>query len=236
MPTDNNPLGLYIPQQTLAFTDMPYLRPRDAEKWIAELPVVHVGETSRLIYKAIAEINRVPLPGQQRYKILVLFREPFEYVSQALQKKYINLAFPLSAKNLKIAELARELQLELAIGYKIIIEASLSKKSGRISSKVLLTSIFRAMYYLGESLLNNCLTYSPQTGQTWQEIHHLYLFAEHNNLTSKKVSDDVIESQSGRTIATLYKHIILLSLSNPYRLSQADILRVDKALLRWAEK
>ena len=235
MSTDSNLLGLYTPQQTIAFTDMPYLRPRDAEKWISNLPTAHVGETARLIYKAIAEINRVPLPAQQRFKILKLFREPFEYVSQALQKKYINLAFPLSAKNLTIAELARELQLEFAIGYKIIIEASISKKSGRVSSKLLLTAIFRAMHYLGESLLNSCLTYSPQPGQTWLEIHHLYLFSEHNNLVSKKVSDDIIASQNNRSIGSLYKHIILLSLSNPYRLPQVEILRVNNALIDWAK-
>jgi len=234
--TDSNALGLYIPQQTIEFPDMPYLKPRDAEKWIANLPTAHVGESARLVYKAIAAINRTPLPAQQRFKVLETFREPFEYVAQSLRKRYINQAFPLSEKNLKIAELARELQWELSIGYKVIIEASFSHKSGRVSNKLLLTCIFRALCCLGESLLSSYLTYSPpQASQTWREINHLYLFSERNRLVNEKVKDDVIKIQNNRSIGAIFKHIILLSLSNPYRLSQSEILRVNQALPAWAE-
>jgi len=232
--TDSNPLGLYIPQQTIEFADAPYLKPRDAEKWISNLPTAHVGETARLIYKAMAEINRVPLPASQRFKVLELFREPFDYVTQALQKHYINQAFPLSQKNQKIAELTKELQWELAIGYKIIIEASLSQKSGRVDNKVLLTAIYRAVSYLGESLLKSYLTYSPSSSQTWLEIHHLYLFSEHNSLITDTVKDSLNPVQLPNTIGTLYKNIVLLSLANPYRLAQSEILKVSRALQDWA--
>lgn len=236
MSTDTNTLGLFIPQQTIEFPDMPYLKPRDAEKWIANLPTAHVGESARLIYKAIAAINRTPLPVQQRFKLLEIFREPFEYVVQSLQKRHINQAFPLSDKNLKIAELARELQWELAIGYKIIIEASFSHKSGRVSNKLLLTCIYRTLCCLGESLLSAYLTYSPpQASQTWQEINHLYLFSERNRLVNEKVKDEVIKIQNNRSIGSIFKHIILLSLSNPYRLSQSEILRVNQALPAWTD-
>jgi len=232
---DSNPLGLYIPEQTIEFADAPYIKPRDAEKWIANLPTAHVGETARLIYKAMSEINRVPLPAQQRFKVLELFREPFAYVSQALQKHYINQAFPLSNKNQKIAELTQELQQELAIGYKIIIEASLSQKSGRVDNKILLTSIYRAISYLGDSLLKSYLTYAPNSGQTWLEIHHLYLFSEHNSLIAENVKDTIETIPNNQNIGSLYKHVILLSLANPYRLAQAEILRVNKALQEWSK-
>lgn len=215
---------------------MPYLKPRDAEDWIANLPTAHVGETARLIYKAIAAINRTPLPAQQRFKVLEIFREPFEYVVQSLKKRYVNQAFPLTDKNIKIAELTRELEWELAIGYKIIIEASFSKKSGRVSNKLLLTSIYRTLCSLGESLLSAYLTYSPpQANQTWREVNHLYLFSEHNQLINEKVKDDVVSIQNNRTIGGIFKHIILLSLSNPYRLSQSEMLRVNQALPLWAD-
>ncbi len=236
MSNHSSPLGLYIPQQTIEHPDMPYLKPKDAEQWIAKLPTAHIGETARLIYKAMASINRTPLPPQQRFKVLELFREPFEHVNQALRKRHLNQAFPLSDKNLKIAELARELLWELAIGYKIIIEASFSKKSGRVDNRLLLTAVFRTVCYLGDSLLSAYLTYSPpQAKRTWREIHHLYLFAECNQLMLKTVKDDVTTLQQNRSIAAVYKHIILLSLSNPYRLSQNEILSINHALIKWAE-
>ncbi len=234
MSTNSNPLGMYIPPQTIEYPDAPYIKPREAERWIADLPVGHIGETARLIYKAIAELNRIPLPAQQRFKVIELFRKPFAFVSQALQKHYIGQAFPLSPKNQKIAELARELQWEFAIGYKIIIEARLSNKS-KVDNKTLLTSIHRAMFYLGENLFKSYLIYLPTNEQAWLELHHLYLFSEHNKLIDEKIKDSLNPNLAINTISLLYKHIILLSLANPYRLPQSEILKVHKSLDNWVK-
>lgn len=234
MTTDSNPLGLYIPPQTIEYPDAPYIKPKEAERWIADLPVGHIGETARLIYKAIAEINRIPLPAQQRFKVMELFRKPFAFVSNALQKHYIGQAFPLSPKNQKIAELTRELQWEFAIGYKIIIEARLSNKS-KVDNKTLVTSIHRAMFYLGESLYKSYLIYLPANEQAWLELHHLYLFSEHNNLISDKIKDPLNPDMAANTVNLLYQHIILLSLANPYRLPQPEIIKVYEALDKWVK-
>lgn len=234
MSNESNPLGLYIPPQTIEFAKAPYIKPRDAERWIANLPTAHIGETARLIFKAMSEINRVEIPPHQRFKLLELFRQPFDYVTQALIKHIIGQAFPLSGKNQKISELIRELQWEIAIGYKIIINSSLSGHFGRVD-KTLLTSINRALYYLGECLLKSYLVYTPQNNQTWIEIHHLYLFAEHNGLISESVKDNLFPENNNSTIGTQYKHIILLSLANPYRLPQSEIQKVNTALFGWSK-
>ncbi len=234
MTTNSNPLGLYIPPQTIEHPDAPYIVPKEAQKWIANLPVAHIGETARLIYKAIAEINRIPLPAQQRFKVIELFRKPLEFVTASLQKHYIGLAFPLSSKNQKIAELTRELQWEFAIGYKIIIDARLSNTS-KVDYKTLITSIHRAMHYLGESLYKSYLIYLPTKEQAWLELHHLYLFSEHNDLISNKIKEPLEINALTNTIELLYHHIILLSLANPYRLSQSEIIKVYDALKHWVQ-
>jgi len=230
---ESNPLGLYIPPQTIEYPDAPYLKPKEAERWIAELPVGHIGETSRLLYKALAEINRIPLPAMQRFKVMELFRKPFAFVSQALLKHYLGQAFPLSPKNQKIAELTRELQWEFAIGYKIIIEARLSNKS-KVDNKTLVKSIHRAMFYLGENLYKSYLIYLPTNEQGWLELHHLYLFSEHNTLLNEKIKDPLNPELTLNSIGLLYKHILLLSLANPYRLPQSEIVKVYNALNHWA--
>jgi len=232
--TDSNPLGLYIPPQTIEYPDAPYINPKDAAKWIADLPVGHIGETARLVYKAIAEINRIPLPAQQRFKVLELFRKPFAFVNHALQKCYVGQAFPLSAKNQKIAELTRELQWEFAIGYKIIVEARLSNKS-KVDNKTLVTSVHRAMYYLSETLYKSYLIYLPTNEQAWLELHHLYLFSEHNNLIHERIKDPQNPDLLTSTISLLYQHVILLSLANPYRLPQPEIIKIHRALNKWAQ-
>ena len=232
--TDSNPLGLYIPPQTIEYPDAPYIKPKEAERWIADLPVGHIGETARLIYKAVAEINRIPLPAPQRFKVMELFRKPFAFVSQALQKHYIGQAFPLSPKNQKIAELTKELQWEFAIGYKIIVEARLSNKS-KVDNKTLVTSIQRAMFYLGENLYKSYLIYLPTNEQAWLELHHLYLFSEHNSLIDNKIKDPLNTNATINTISLLYRHIVLLSLANPYRLPQSEIIKVYSALNNWVK-
>lgn len=234
MTTESNPLGLYVPPQTITPSDAPYTKPKEAEKWIADLPIAHIGETARLIYKAIAEINRTPLPAKQRFKIIESFRKPLDFVTKALTKHYIGQAFPLSPKNQKIAELSRELQWEFAIGYKIIIDTRLSNKS-KVDNKSLITSIYRAMHYLGESLYKSYLIYLPANDQAWLELHHLYLFAEHNKLISNKIKDPLNTALTINTIELLYQHIILLSLANPYRLPQSEIIKVYHALKKWAK-
>jgi len=231
---DSNPLGLFIPAQDIAIVDAPYFKVREAETWIEELPTAHVGETARLIFKAMAEINRTTMPVTQRFRLLELFRKPFDYVSESLVKHYLGQSFPLSPKNQKISELTRELQSELAIGYKIIINESLSKTNNRIDKKLLRTSIYRAMHYLGQRLYKSYLVYQPPSDQIWLEIHHLYLFSEHNELTSDIVKDNLHPKLGSNTISALYKQIVLLSLANPYRLPQSEIRKVNEKLRRWA--
>jgi len=230
--TDSNPLGLYIPPQTIEYPDAPYLKPKEAERWIADLPVGHIGESARLIYKAIADINRIPMPAMQRFKVIELFRKPFTFICNSLQKHYIGQAFPLSVKNQRIAELTRELQWEFAIGYKIIIDARLSNKS-KVDNKTLLTAIHRTMFFLEQNIYRSYLIYLPANEQAWLELHHLYLFSEHNNLIQERIKDPLNDSTTINTISLLYMRVVLLSLANPYRLPQAEIIKVQNALENW---
>ncbi len=235
MPTEKNPLGLFIPSQSIEHSDAPYLKPKDAERWIAELPTAHVGETARLIYKAMAEINRVAISPGHRFKILEAFRKPFDYVTKSLLKHYVGQAFPLSPKTQKIAELTQELQWEIANGYKIIVNDAISNTTAKIDNKTLLTSIYRAMYYLSETLLKSYLAYAPANDQLWLELNHLYLFAEHNGLVAEEVKDPLSPSHGTNTIACLFKQTVLLAIANPYRLSQSDIIKVNQNLKDWSK-
>lgn len=235
MSSNENPLGLFIPSQSIEFSDAPYLKPKDAERWIAELPTAHIGETARLIYKAMAEINRVTIQDNQRFKILEAFRKPFDYVTKSLLKHYMGQAFPLSTKTQKIAELTQELQWEIANGYKIIIDNAISGVGSKIDNKTLLVAIARAMAYLGETLLKSYLAYAPTKDQIWLELNHLYLFAEHNGLIAEDVKDPLSSSHATCTISCLYKQAVLLAIANPYRLSQSDIQKVNQNLKDWAK-
>lgn len=230
MAEELGPLGLRIPKQTEDGVPAPYFRSRDAERWIESLPIAHLGETSRQVFKALVEINRTGLTLAQRYRLLELFAPPVDYVVAALERHFVGQSFPLPAKNRKIAELARELLSEMAIGYKIIVEESLGSDVQRVDGRLLIQSVYGAIRNLGALLLRSYQIYAPPPDNVWLEIHHLFLFAQHNELHDRVIKGGAVQHD---TIEALYKRILLLALANPYRLPQADIAAIYAAAEGW---
>jgi len=50
-------------QSRLSFCDA---TPRDLKRWIANLPKANIGETARLLYQALGELNQLLTPSDNR--------------------------------------------------------------------------------------------------------------------------------------------------------------------------
>ncbi|MEJ1341510.1 MAG: hypothetical protein RPU64_05040 [Candidatus Sedimenticola sp. (ex Thyasira tokunagai)] len=227
-----NTLALHIPERSTAPVDAFLSKPKAVEDWVKHLPMANVGETSRQVFKALVELNRLETPSQSRIKVAELFRRPVSYISSNLRKYYFDVSFPLSAKNRKIAILNRELYSELAIAYKIFIENMISGKAGKFDKKLLIISIHRAIRYLSLTLYHSAIIYEPYPKYTWEEIHKLYAYAERNkihDLPIKEASD-----QQSSSINELYKQVLLFSACAPYNLRQREIEHVFNKLPEWA--
>lgn len=231
----NTPEGLLnIPEQTKPTAGSFNTRPKHVEAWVASLPMANTGECARRVYNALREMNRLAFSEHDRYHDLETFRLPVYQVTETLKKYYINQNLPLSPKNQKIAELAIQLNSEMALGYKTIIEDKLSKTFSRLSSKSLTTCIHRAIRYLSNVLLCSYQIYIQHPENTWLQIHRLYLFAEENKLHNILVKDHVVtDAFLDGTISDIYKQILLLALAGPYRLRQPVTDAVYKALEAW---
>ena len=128
----NMPEGLLnIPEQSKPTSGSFDPRPKHVETWIASLPMANTGESARHIYAALREMNRTVISEHDRYKTMEILRGPVYQITQVLKKHYINQNLPLSPKNQKIAELAIQLNSEMAIGYKAVIQDKLSKTFSR---------------------------------------------------------------------------------------------------------
>ena len=226
---------LTIPQQVQPERGSFYARPRQIEEWVSQLPMANIGESARQIYTTLREMNRLVIAPQDRFKSLEALRPPLFVVTEALKKHYIRQNLPLSPKNQKIAELAIQLNSEMAMGYKSVIEDTLAKSFSRLKMKGVATSIHRAMHYLSNVLMCAYQIYIHHPENTWLELNRLYLFAEENQLHDKLIKDEVADSDSmGSTIEDNYKQILLLALANPYSLRQHITEAVYKALGDWA--
>ncbi len=210
-------------------------RPRQVEAWVDALPMANIGECARQIYTTLREMNRLIISPQDRFKSLEALRPALFVVTETLKKHYTRQNLPLSPKNQKIAELAIQLNAEMAIGYKSVIEDTLAKSFSRLKMKSIGVSIHRAMHYLSNVLLCAYQIYIHHPENTWLELNRLYLFAEENQLHDKLIKDTVTEDgNTGSTIEDNYKQILLLALANPYGLRQHITEAVYKALGDWA--
>ena len=220
--------GLVIPAQQSADKTSFDVRPKFMEKWITSLPMANLGETSRLVFKAVVEINRLDMPVPQRYKAMELLRKPCHYIVESLEKHFAGRPLPLNKRNRKISELARALLSELAVGYKII--ARQTETSSRPDLKLLTSALHRSMSYQGLLLLRSYQVYAPYPRGIWKELHTIYHFIESYDLLNQVIKDPLNLLPGNSSIDTLYKKILLLSLSMPYRLHRGEIDKVCSLL------
>jgi hypothetical protein len=226
---------LHIPDQAVAPEDSFLLDPQAASEWLASLPVASIGETARLTFNALVDANRTEMPDLVRARVVEMFREPVRYLCKNLEKHFLDLGFPLSEKGHKAALLARELNAELAIGYKIVIERLLRNQVKRLDEKLLVLALHRATLYLGRVLYRSVTIYEPWPAGVWRELHSLYTYAEQNRLLAVSVKDPLAASSGEATIERAYRRILVFAACNPYRMRQSDIRRVFAHTLEWVQ-
>lgn len=228
-------LGLHIPNQSAPKADNILLDPKETEAWFDALPMANVGETARQVFSTLVEFNRIEIPDLLRAKTVEKFRPPVEYITNNLQKYYVDVGLPLSAKGWKTASLARELQKELAIAYKIIVERMISGDSANFDRRLLVIALHRALHYLGQTLLQNALIYTTWPEGIWREINSIYAYASQNHVHEVPVKpDDGRDAGASTTIEDLFKSLMLFASATPHRLRQSHARLLFSNLAEWS--
>jgi hypothetical protein len=226
-------MQLSVPNRTTPKSGSFDSKPASVKKWIDALPMANIGETTKLLFEALSDLNHQDIPVQQRFKTLELLRKPVHFVNERMKKHFVGHPLPLDPKNLKIAHLSREMSHALATGYKVLVMEQIAG-IGRKDKKLLITAIHRAIKLLTSVLLKAYQVYEPYPDCVWLEIHSLYRYAEDNRLHNSKVSDDYRLERNPSSIADTYKQILLLALACPYRLRHGEVEGIYLALEDWA--
>lgn len=200
--------------------------------WVDELPLLNTTRTGELVSNALDQINALDIPVSTRFAALELFTTPVMVTSDGLKKTFIGKSVPLRGIDLQHATHTIELYNRMATGYRILAD-DLGSDDGQM--QLMATAIHRALRYLSEILLANYQIYVQYPDGLWSIIHALYALAEKFSLASKPVTDSTLHTPDSSNIDRIYKQILLLSLSCPYRLRQNEILYVYNALLGWAD-
>jgi hypothetical protein len=210
-------------------------RPGELKRWLTNLPVLNTAETSQMLFKALAALNRTEVDASHRGKLLDLYRQPIRAVCAEAQKLYIGLPLPLPEKNKLVVARVRQFQSEMADGYKrIVLHATRKPKLGAGDKEDLAFAIQRSIYYLTQVLAKSFELYAPSPEGTWQEIHQLYRYAEIEGLTETPVADELNGTLPKSSVSHVYKQALLLDFCDPYHLPARMLEKIRRYLDRWA--
>lgn len=226
--------------------DLPVLRPATAQSfdirptaldtWLAQLPVASLGETCRRIFLALYEVNRTQQPLQQRLDFLERLAEPLALVLPALQRHYIGQPFPPPEKARQVARLTTDMQVELVIGYRLVLEdvrhLSWYQFLGRAQRKAL--AAHRMLHYLGGILNDYQWQHLPYPRGVWRTVHRIFRH-EVRARRARRPLPRLIGADATTTVLEQYKRLLLRSLVPPSRFSEEQWQQLGAHLDRWLE-
>lgn len=200
--------------------------------WIADLPMANVAAMTQKFYLLIHQLNETTIEPEKRLELMETLRDPHAHLQRGLSEKYTNIRLPLSEKNHQLLELNRTILLQMALGYKIMIQDHVTG-SATITQKSLLISVERAIYYLGLSLLESYAAYTPVPESVWFELHSLYRYACQGDFHTHHIKDHLLSNESF-SIDKLYVRLLIVSAIDPYRLGRGEVTEIFYGITEWA--
>jgi hypothetical protein len=226
-------LLLRVPTPTQSSLSFCEATPRDLKRWIATLPKANLGETARLLYQGMGELNQLFTSSDNRLQLLELLRPEVYYVCKNLERHFLSQAIVLDERPRKVANLCQALQNHLAVGYKQII-AHISPKLTKDRAPLLTTALQRALHCLNGPLIRASQLYCPVPEGLWLEMHQIYLIARQHQLNTIAVPDSLASHTQTLSIEQTYVVALLLGCSRCNQMRQLNIGRLAEVLESWS--
>ena len=207
--------------------------PRDLKRWIAGLPKANIGETARLLYQGLGELNQLLTPSENRLHLLELLRPEVYFVCQHLERHFLHQAIMLDERSRKISNLCQALQSQLAIGYKQII-VRIAPKYSRDRAALVSEALQRAAHALKGQLVRATQLYSAAPEQLWFELHQLFRCACELQLQHRRVRDDLGSLTGELSVEQTYLAALLLGSARCNQLRQNQIARLAQVVEPWS--
>jgi hypothetical protein len=202
-------------------------------EWLANLPLMNVVETVRLVQGALGALNEQKLDDRLRFRLLEAYRPVLLRLFYALDPLHLRqLSLSRSARQTAIDGLARLLQ-DLACGYKLVVR---SQHADAAHGNALFGhALNRALELLVFELLDEYRFYRALPAALIGELHVLYRTARHHGLLGVSASS-AEEAYPARASAALYHAAMLLALTDPERLAEGEVGTLFEVLLQHADQ
>ena len=215
------PLAFSLPGQRTAPPKDLEVRPKHVKAWLESLPLAQSVDAAKKLTVHLAALNRARLDPDDRLQILEAYRPIATVVIDELDAIYAKATLPLSPKVLEALTLTRDFAGELATGYKIAIDEAGTKLLSFGAKKQLPLQVMRAMEYVAAQLRAAYKSYTPVPAGVWLDLHQLYLYGE-----QERVVAEIADTQTKEAAINVYVECLLLSLTDPYRLTPGEVDKV----------
>ncbi|WP_019528092.1 hypothetical protein [Dasania marina] len=233
--SSDDQIRIRVPRQDLENSSFFTCKETAVIEWVAQLPKANIGQTTRQLFQAISELNRVRLLPEERFKILEQLRAQIHFVSRSLSKHYLNQPIILPKQSKQVANLSHTLHQQMVIGYTIVAShaSALGKRIvGGKPEQLIAKSLYRAITESTLNLVRHYQLYESAEKQLWQQLHQFYLLAKQHNALNTPVSDKEVNDGS---VLNGYIRALLLGAAKPKQLRQEDFKHLLAPLTRWGE-
>ncbi len=218
-----------LPRQDLDNHGAFSLEPGAVRQWLAQLPRANIGLTTRSLYEAIIERNRVRMSAVRRLDLMAALQPAIDLVRQNLRRHYLDQPILLPEQPRRVAELVRAINQATATGSSLAaVQAEpANPRGGGNPNRVIATALVGALDEHLQSLLLHCQLYQPAAPGLWQSIHALYQLACQRGVDAVGAMDDT------DTPGSAYLRCLLLAGANPNQLRQRDLDSLTRRLRDW---
>lgn len=199
--------------------------------WLDTLPKANLGETARLLYQGVIELNRLHTPAANRLNLLELLRTEVHSVSKNLERYFLDQPVALDQRAHKVATLCMMLQSHLATGYKQVLATI---NGSRERSQLLAPALQRAIRSLYAALVRSIQLYGPPPDNLWLDLHELYLIALQEGIQHRSVRDKLAYQTDSMSIEQSYLAALLLGIAHCNRLRRRHVGLLSELLENWS--
>lgn len=171
------------------------------------------------------------LPAESRFVSIELCREELTTARRELEGSLDGLSLPLHPDKEKLSRRWAEIYWLLSACYLRVASDIVSADDGRGDARQLLRSRYWGIASLAEHLFINYKRYAKPRQGVWLDIHRLYNIAQSEGVHDAPVFPG---SNPVQTVEHIYKRVLLLGLSGPYRHSLQGLTQIHEHLDAWA--
>lgn len=209
------------------------IRPAPVKKWVEELPLGSTGESSKLIYHALKQINQQNNDLEHHLEFLQIITPTLILLYPRLSKYFTDISLPLNNKTRNVIHITNSLLNETLISFQTLIK-KLSSEKPFSWKKPFSLAIHHSFIFSSQILCTQRLSYQPSPKGAWRDIFWAYQQAEKLNLLNKCFSNNS-SSKDKTSIEFEFKRLLLLSLLSANDLSQNNMQEVHNLMPLWIQ-